>query len=127
MPPATFSVISGSPPFSVGGGVVVAEIFRGPRERTRFSGGGGGVVADSRNFSSPSLFSGGEGSGRNLFGSYECRSIEFPQFWDIFFTFPGHFNVTTSQFIAENKYLPKVWGGHGPRGPSGYATDVRLL
>ena len=42
-PPDTFCVVSGSRPDSVGGGVV-AEIFRGPRERTRISGGG--VVAE---------------------------------------------------------------------------------
>ena len=42
MPPATFSVISGSRPDSVGG---VATVFRVPRERTTFSGGGG-VVAE---------------------------------------------------------------------------------
>ena len=43
MPPATFSVISGSRPDSVGGGGS-SRNFPGSRERTRFSGGGG-VVA----------------------------------------------------------------------------------
>ena len=41
MPPSTFYVISVSWPDSVGGGVV-AEIFRDPHRRTRFSWGGGG-------------------------------------------------------------------------------------
>ena len=40
MPPGTFSVISGSRPDSVGGGVV-AEMFRDLHGRTGFAGGGG--------------------------------------------------------------------------------------
>ena len=47
-PPDTFCVVSGSRPDSVGGGVVAEIIFRDPRQRTRFSGGGGG---GSRHFS----------------------------------------------------------------------------
>ena len=42
MLPGTFSVISGSRPDSVGGGGVVAEIFRDLPKRNTFAGGGGG-------------------------------------------------------------------------------------
>ena len=98
MPPGTFSVISHL------------------REQTRFSGGGGGVVPDI--FPVPadqyhSLSSGkcflhfrGTWSSPAIYG----HSRKFRE------TCTHSKNVTTS-IHCRNKHLPKVWRGHGPRGP----------
>ena len=50
------------------------------------------------------------GSAIHFSGDYGCRSINFHQFRDIFFTITGNLNVTTS-IHCRKKHLPKVWGG----------------
>ena len=32
-------------------------------------------------------------------------------------------SASTTLVSATKKHLPKVWGGHGPCGPPGYATE----
>ena len=56
-------MISGGRPDSVGGGGVVAEIFRDRRKPRRFSGGGGVVAEIFRDRRKPRRFSGGGGGG----------------------------------------------------------------
>ena len=104
MPTATFSVISGSRPDSVGGGGVVADIFRDPRDLPDSVGGGG--------------------SGRNFPGNYGSRSIKFPQLRDIFFTFPGRLNVTASIHCTKKNISQKFGGAVAPLAPPGYATAL---
>ena len=63
-------MISAGRPDSVGGGGVVAEIFRDPHKPARFSGEGGVVAEIFRDPHKPARFSGGGGGGsRNFSGS----------------------------------------------------------
>ena len=102
-------------------------MFRDLRKQSRFAGGGGG----------------GGGSDIILFfpvGAGQDREnyLHSRRFFDISGRLGDHppflvthrsthsKNVTTSIHCIK-KHLPKVWGGgHGPRGPPGYATVCGL-
>ena len=91
MPPATFSVISGSRR-----GGVVPEISRDPRERTTFSGGGG--------------------SGRHFPGNYGWRSIKLPQSRDIFVYIYGPPQRNNINSLQKNPFTKRL-GGMAPVAP----------
>ena len=125
-PPGTFYVISPAADRIQCGGVV-AEIFRDLNYRIRFSGGGG--VAE--------IFP-------------VDKSITFPRFRDIFFTFSGHLRITrrvwtlteikahfpallshsnhvTTSVHSRKEHLTKVWGGMAPLATPLSHRQVRML
>ena len=95
------------------------------REPTAFSGGG--VVADifpaSKSITFPRFL--------GIFGTFHTFSGHLRiarRLWtltEIQAHFPGlltHSNHVTTSIHSRKKHLPKVWGGHGPLAPPGYAT-----
>ena len=102
-----FRHLSGSRPHSVGGGVV-ADIFPASKSITftRFLGilGAFGTISGHLRIA------------RRLWTLTEIQAH-----------FPGlltHSNHVTTSIHSRKKHLPKVWGGHGPPGPPGYATGL---
>ena len=83
MPPSTFYVISVSWPDSVGGGGVVAKIFRDPRRRTRFSGGGVVAAFSGIPVGGPDSVGGGGvvAEYQKVFGTFHIQGRE----WQTFF------------------------------------------